>query len=188
MIDPLRKNSRIERETATLLERERTVARHEADREDLWAEAVAMTERVEISVPDQPEPVIIGYRDNGWCSVYFGQDVMLQFTSLGELRRAFCNGDLFRTQGTTLARLSRQRVPEEITLLRHDLTPDELAEFRQEVHARLQQLLEAILSGQVTIRRETPLSNGTLLDEATNTLQEVLQSPRFLAPAILGKN
>lgn len=163
------------------------MARHEADREDLWAEAVAMTSRVELTVEGQPTSVLVGYRDNGWCSIYFGQDEMWQFTAEGELRRAFRYGDLFRSQGTTLARLQRQRSSEETTLLRHDLTPEELAEFQRETHDRLRQLREAISSGRVVVQREVHIGPGSLLERISTTLNAILQAGRFLAPGIPGK-
>jgi hypothetical protein len=163
------------------------MARHEADREDLWAEAVAMTSRVELSVEGQSAPVLVGYRGNGWCSIYFGQDEMWQFTTDGELRRGFRHGDLFRSQGTTLARLQRRRSPEETTLLRHDLTPAELAEFQQETHDRMRQLQEAISSGRVVVRREIHAGPGSLLERISATLNVILQAGRFLAPGIPGK-
>lgn len=163
------------------------MARHETDREDLWAEAVAMTSRVELSIEGQLFPLLIGYRDNGWCSIYFGQDEMWQFTTDGELRRAFRHGDLFRSQGTTLARLQRQRSAEETTLLRHDLTPDELARFQRETYDRMRQLQEAISSGRVSIRREVHGGPGTLLENISETLNKILHAGRFLAPAITGK-
>src|SRR5262245_54153743 len=102
------------------------MARQESDREDLWAEAVALTSRVEFRRSDDERPILIGFRDTGWCSIYVGQDLMLQFTPAGGLRRAFRDGDLYRTQGTTLSRLRRQRSAAETTLLRSDLSAEEL--------------------------------------------------------------
>jgi hypothetical protein len=156
------------------------MARQEADRDDLWGDLVAMTSKVELCVEGYPAPLLIGYRDNGWCSIYFGQDVMLQFTTDGELRRAYRQGELFRTHGTSLARLRRHRTPEQTTLLRRDLTPAELADFRQEVHGLIQQLLTEITSGRAVIRRAANL----LLPRVSATLRGSLNAKRFLAPPI----
>jgi hypothetical protein len=163
------------------------MARHEADREDLWAEAIALTSRAELSVTGQPRPVIVGYRDNGWCSLYFGQDLMLQFTPDGGLRRAFRHGELFRTQGTTLARLRRHRTETETSLLRHDLTSDELADFEHEVRARVEELLTALCAGGVTVQREICVGSEPILSRLAATLTSILNGDHFVSPAIPGK-
>jgi len=171
------------------------MARQEADREDLWAEAVALTSRAELLIAGRAEPVLVGSRANGWWSVYFGQDVMLQFTVAGALRRAYRQGDLFRTQGLTLARLQRQRTADETVLLRHDLDPIELVEFRLWAHAELTQLHAAILANTITVQRftvEDGVVNGdrqrqSFLEETAHTIQTILAAIDFLAPAIRGR-
>jgi hypothetical protein len=132
------------------------MARHEADREDLMREATALRERVELEVPHETEPVVAGFRQAGRLSLYFGQDPAFHFDPEGGLRRAFCGGDLYRSQGTTLARLRRQRTPHATNLVRHDLTPDELDAFLRQMRSRLQRLLAALQSGTARIRERFP--------------------------------
>ena len=163
------------------------MARHESDREDIWAEAVAMTSRAELSGSAVTSPILVGFRDNGWFSVYFGQDVMLQFTADGGLRRAFRQGQLFRTQGATLARLERQRTDAETVLDRHDLNAEELAEFQLWVRERIVELADLLAAGELEMRREINVRPEPLLDSVTAMLQRILTADRFLAPAIRGK-
>jgi hypothetical protein len=99
------------------------MARNEADREDLMREAVALTERVELSVPGFEELITIGFRSNGAMSIFVGQDPVYQFDPSGRLRRAFVDGFLFRSQHSGLARLERVRTESEVQLLRYDLPP-----------------------------------------------------------------
>jgi hypothetical protein len=160
------------------------MARQESDREDLWAEAVSLISRAELAVTDQPSPVIAGYRSEGWCTFYFGQDVMLQFTSAGGLRRAYRHGDLFRTQGDALCRLRRGRAANETTLWRHDLTPVELAEFRDWSHALLAALQTALSTGRVTVLREVNSGPEPLLERLAHSLEQILAAEPFLAPPI----
>lgn len=163
------------------------MARHEADREDLWAEAVSLTSRVGlIGKPDSP-PILVGFRNNGWFSIYFGQDVMLQFTKDGGLRRAYRHGDLYRTQGATLARLRRQRSDEETTLLRQDLSPEELQEFRDWVLQTLDDFRASLAAGRLTAAREISTRPGPLQQDVLAAVQQILAAGRFLAPAIAGK-
>lgn len=166
------------------------MARHETDRDDLWAEAVALTSRAELTWPGRTEPVLVGRRPNGWWSIYFGQDAVLQFTADGQLRRAFRHGELFRTQGRTLARLTRERTPTETVLRRHDLSEAELAEFRTWTHALLTELQAALLSQSTIVERlvmDTEGGQARFLDETKRMLETVFSAEEFLAPAIRGK-
>jgi len=60
-------------------------------------------------VPGEPENVIARFRADGSPSIYFGSDPVYHFDEAGRLRRAFVEEQLFRTQGDTLARLTRTR-------------------------------------------------------------------------------
>ena len=160
------------------------MARQESDREDLWAEAVALTSRVELTIAGQPSPLLIGYRDNGWISFYFGQDVMLQFTAESELRRAYRQGDLYRTAGDRLSRLRRSRSPQETALLRYDLSPSELIDFQDWALATLRALETALSTNQADILREVNAGQAPLLPRIQTSLQQILSAERFLAPAI----
>lgn len=132
------------------------MARHEADREDLMREATALRERVELDVPGEAESVVAGFRQDGRLSLYFGQDPAFHFDAQGGLRRAFCGGDLYRSQGSTLARLRRERTPQATDLVRHDLTPEELDAFQRQMRDRLEKLLAALQSGTVRILARFP--------------------------------
>lgn len=163
------------------------MTRGEADREDLWGKAVSLTSRAELVREGSAEPILAGFRDNGWFSIYFGQNVMLQFTPDGGLRRAYRHGDLFRTQGTTLARLRRQRTDEETTLLRFDLPPDELREFRAWLIQTMDEFRIELTSGRLTVSREINRRPAPLLNEVLAAVRQILSADRFLSPAIPGK-
>src|SRR5262245_3342321 len=105
------------------------MSRHESDREDLMAEATALRERIALQLGGETEHVVLGFRDNGGWSLYFGSDPVFHFDAAGGLRRAFVDGELYRSQGTTLARLTRTRTDREVQLVRHDLSQGELEEF-----------------------------------------------------------
>ena len=52
------------------------MAKEERDREDIFREATALVERVELSgIVGQAEPVVIGFRRNGCGSIYFGVEL-----------------------------------------------------------------------------------------------------------------
>ena len=85
------------------------MARHETDRENLMLEATALIRRAEWSIPSHSDPIVAGFKRSGGWSLYFGSDPVYQFDADGRLRRAFVDGQIWRTQGTTLAGLRRER-------------------------------------------------------------------------------
>jgi hypothetical protein len=131
------------------------MARHETDREDLIAEATALRQRVELELPCFAEHVVAGFRDNGGCSIYFGADPVFHLDADGALRRAFFAGDLYRSQGKTLARLTRTRADREVHLVRHDLDPAELAGFLAAMRGHLERLHDA-LNDSARVVRQVP--------------------------------
>jgi hypothetical protein len=132
------------------------MARHEADREDLMAEASALRERVELALPGEAEKTIAGFRDNGRFSLYFGPDPVFHFDADGALRRAFVAGDLYRSQAQTLARLTRSPTGSAVNLLRHDLDAIELERFLAAMRERLDRLLAALRAGAALVIQQVP--------------------------------
>lgn len=157
------------------------MARHESDREDLIREATALKNRVEWQIPGESELVFTGVRAGGHLSIYFGPDPVYQFLPDGGLRRAYADGFLYRTQGTTLAKLHRERSTEQTVLLRSDLTQDELSEFLNTMDQRLDQLRLSIASGSAIQQRSvsdgTPTDYESLIEAAINAVPK-------LAPAM----
>jgi len=159
------------------------MARHEADREDLFAEGTALSTRIELVLPGETEPVVAGCRPTGAWSVYFGGDPCYHFDPEGGLRRAFAGGYLYRTQGDTLARLRRERTEVEVVLERTDLLPSELEAFVAEVRTRLSALENSLLSGTATTRRRQP-EGADVERQLRFAIQKILATRGQLAPAI----
>lgn len=157
------------------------MARVESDREDLIREATALKQRVEWDVPGEPEPVVTGFKRDGSLSVYIGQDPVYQFNPAGQLRRAYVGDFLFRTQGDTLARLHRERTSEQTTLVRQDLTDDELTEFATAMRMRLAQLRDSIRAGTASVLRQVIEGEPPHFDAA---LERALTAEPWLAPAL----
>ena len=160
--------------------------RLEVDREDLMREATALKQRAEFRLPHEPETVIAGYRSSGSLSVYFGPDPCFHFDAAGRLRRAFVGGDLFRTQGETLARLRRLRTGASVELSRHDLPADELDAFLQNMQARLDALLSGLQSPDVQCLQEIP-KDAHLDERLIDDLSRIVAGPLSLAPPIAGR-
>ena len=151
------------------------MARHETQREDLMAEATALCERIEFSVAGQAEPIVAGFRKNGQWSLYFGSDPAYHFASDGALRRAFVGNDLYRSQGHTLARLTRIRTGDAVQLVRHDLEPDELQRFLAETQERVGRLYTAVEQRSVRIIGQVPRESD-LLPRLLQALKRTLQT------------
>lgn len=159
------------------------MARQESDREDLMREASALVRRVELLVPGEPAAVIAGFRATGFLAVYFGADPVYQFDDQRRLRRAFVNGCLFRTQGETLARLTRVRTETATELHRHDLPPSERDAFIAAMRERLRALHDSLARGLVRVVNQLPAGDDILTD-LTARLQQTLDNKEPLAPPI----
>ena len=160
--------------------------RHEADREDIMREAVALRRRVSLVVPGADEPIVCGVRANGYWSFYLDSDPLYQFDDEFRLRRAFVDGQLYRTQGTTLARMHRERSDAETVLVRVDLSPAELAAFLTEAQSALSQLLYHLKTGDGQVIETIP-SEADVMHEAQSALESLVGRAIELAPAGAGR-
>lgn len=165
------------------------MARHETDREDLFAETVALVSRAEWQVPELPGPVLLGERDNGWYSIYLGQDIYYQFDAENRLRRAYVAPALYRTQGVTLARLIRDRTGDATFLRRTDLSATELEVVRADLCAILHKVSQAVQRPDVRPSRSVSEESGEVAARLVDRLLRLLPFDRsdWLAPAIRGK-
>ena len=168
------------------------MARDEGRREDLVAEATALVRRAEFVAatagrPGDEPPLVAGFRRDGSLSVYFGEDPVYQFGPEGRLRRAYVDGLLFRTQGSTLAQLARDRSSGgHVGLLRHDLDDDQLAAFRAAMTGRIAGLLEELRSDRLNQAATVPES-ADVKSELVSMLGVVLTIEPWLAAPFAGK-
>lgn len=163
-----------------------TRTRVEADREDLLAEAVNLRERIELRVPGSDDVVTMGCNDLGHWSFYFGAELMFHFDAEGRLRRAVRDGKLYRTQGATLAELTRVRLEQETQLQRRDLSPNEVVGFLAEVRAHLLLVHETYTTHRCLVLREV----GTQAEfpaRLAARLSQFAVEPITLAPALATK-
>ncbi len=136
-----------------------------------------MRNRVEWKIPDESEPVFAGVRSDGSLSVYFGQDPVYQFTPSGQLRRAYAEGFLYRTQGATLARLNRERSTDQTVLARSDLNSAELSQFLEKMDDMLTRLRESISDGSAIQLRS--VSEGEAADYQSLIESAIGASPKL---------
>lgn len=159
------------------------MARHEADREDLFVEATALTRRIELALSGAAEPVVAGCRPTGAWSIYFGGDPCYHFDPNGRLRRAFVDARLYRTQGDTLARLHRVRTDDAVELVRTDLSAVERRAFLERMRQRLAELQQQLADGTAARRRQFPEGTDVASLLASSLTRILADGPR-LAPAI----
>ncbi len=101
-----------------------TVARQEADREDLFAEARGLRPRARWT--DGAAEIVAGLRAAGRFTIYLGPDLMLDFDAADRWRRAYDHGWLCRADAGDMVRARRVRTPE-TTELRAARLPDAAA-------------------------------------------------------------
>lgn len=156
------------------------MARQESEREDLMREAVALVERVELQCDGFPESIIAGFRSAGELSLFYGQDPVYQFDAEFRLRRAYVAGHLYRSHGTTLARLTRERTPEETRLLRYDLQAEELVQFQDQMRDTLRRLLTTLPSATTSVLRSVPEGNA-VAERTQAVLPQILARTDWLS-------
>jgi hypothetical protein len=159
------------------------MARTESDREDLMREAVALPRRVQLQIDGHDDPVVAGFFRDDRLAIYFGEDPVFQFDADGRLRRAFVNGRLYRTQGSTLAELSRIRSADSTELSRHDLSSAELEAFVREMENHLRALRQSISIQPPAVLLQVPIEGG-ILPLLAQRLDLILSAPGALAAAI----
>lgn len=159
-----------------------TRSRIEADREDLMAEAANLPERVELSVPGIDTPVTIGRNVAGHWSFYFGPEPVYRFDSDLGLRRAVRDGKLYRTQGTTLAELTRVRLDQETQLQRRDLSEAEVEVILAKIRKELGSVLSCLRDSTAVILREVGTSKA-FLPQLADFLTRLTAQPIGLAAA-----
>src|SRR5213595_680144 len=115
-------------------------ARHESDREDLLREATALVERIELQIAGFDQPIVCGFRRDGSASFFFGPDPVYQFNTDCQIRRAFVGGKILKAEAGRLVALSRVRAASEVSLLRHELTENEILLFINDLRSNLQRL------------------------------------------------
>jgi hypothetical protein len=134
------------------------MAREESPREDLLREATAFVERIELAPGGQPSNghVVAGFRADGAMSIFFGEDPVYQFNAAGQLRRAFCDCELYKAIGGRLVSLRRVRQDRELQLLRHELASDEQETFLAQMRQRLSEFVKQLDGGQMLIVGQVP--------------------------------
>ena len=157
--------------------------RHESDREDIMREATAMRRRASFAIDGLPSPVVAGFRSNDFFSIFFDQNPVYQFNNTGQLRRAYRDGLLYRTQGTTLAQLNRVRTPERTELQRTDLTPEQLDEFLSEMAKFLGKVRSAFTENGAELIEQVPQETD-IIPDLLAALELIQQQTQPLADAL----
>ncbi len=166
------------------------MARIEEDKEDLMVDATALVHRAEFVRTDNEDAshtwrvVTVGFRKDNSLSVYFDQDPFYQFDATGLLRRALEDSFLFRSQTDTLARLHRARSEASTTLVREDLSPEQLNAFKQRMRQHVEELVP-LLADRKLERRRVVSDDEALNQRIVDALRQVLShKDRFLSKAI----
>ncbi len=160
------------------------MSRRKADREDLFQEATACPIRGEVILNGRE--LFVGFRRLGQPSFYFGPDPVYQFDELCRLRRAYRDGDIYRSEGTTLSRLRREQSENASTLSRHDLDVNELNKFRKEMEICFRELHEGLSRGLAVAGRTTEPADEFLV-RVKSTSQQILERIDQLSPAIAAR-
>ncbi len=161
----------------------KAMPREEHDREDLMAEAKALVERVSLEIDGYDGHVVIGFRRDRSASFYFSLQRVYQFTSNGQLRRAFIGDLLFKAERRQLVSLRRERHAQVVDLLRHVLDSAAADALMVEMRSHLHALRDALAQGNFELVGQVPAEPNVIarirgwLDEFADRI-EIAHSPR----------
>jgi hypothetical protein len=158
------------------------MAREEQNREDLLREATALVQRVELAIAGRPEPVVLGLRRNSAGSIYLTPDRVYHFNPQGELRRAFIDELLYKAERHRLIELTRRRTPEEVQLVRRELSPQETEQFTADFCQAVREIVDQIDSRQFQIVGQVP-PNEDVTATAVDWLKRLIEQPLRIARA-----
>ncbi len=149
------------------------MAKQEELREDLIAEATALVDRIEFQVPDRAGVIVAGFRRQvGAVSTYFDQDPAFHFNSTGELRRAYCDGNVIKAENRRLISLSKIRDNGGLSLVRHEMSPSEQRRFLDDLQIRLAALQVAVASQEFEVLRSVSGTGKNVMARFADWLDE----------------
>ena len=170
------------------------MSRLEDDREDLFAEAAALIQRIELrrrtvalSEVDPVHSTLLGIRRDGALSLYLAPDDVWHFDAENRLRRAFHAASLYRAaENGRLARLDRVRTSTESILARTDLTEIEQYELLDALRGRLHTLLTQLRETELTPARHHPAEDDPQkqLGSIVPRIEAIAASPIQVAPPV----
>jgi hypothetical protein len=148
------------------------MSRRESDREDLLREATALVERAELQIPDENEPIVVGFRSGGSASFFFGADPVYQFNAAREFRRGYIDGLLYKAEHRQIICLRRERGALEVALLRTELKTEEAQSLLRQAHHRLMELEKALSRGSFAVIGQVP-AQSDVISRIKNWLAEM---------------
>ena len=157
------------------------MARHEADREDLFAETRGIVPRIEF--PMEASIALVGRKREGGLVVYLGQDRMYGFHPTGGLRRALADGLLYKAgSGRQFIRMRRDRSEGRHVLAESTLNEADVEAFLDQARRWLADALLALEQGDVAACRAEPSGDAaSVRDELARELRRLLSAPLEVA-------
>jgi hypothetical protein len=130
------------------------MARETHDREDLLRDARGLVPRIQLQLrwDEQAVTLFAGFRGDS-LSLYFDADPVFHFNASGQLRRAFVDDRLIKSEHGRLVDMRRERTPERVELVAEQLSDAAQTALLADVDRRLERLRtrigEAVVVGQV---------------------------------------
>ena len=122
------------------------MAKFKADREDLVREGTAMPIRGRLWI--EQNEIVIGFRRDDACSLYWNQDPVFQFDANQQLRRVFYQSTRYKSRDRRLVRLTQLPADEaerasRLRLIEEIISAEKQTEILQRLTDALQQIQQA---------------------------------------------
>lgn len=126
------------------------------DREDLLRDASGMDPRIELRLAALEHSIFCGFRNHTALSLYWGQDNVVQFNSLGEIRRAFWENRMLASYNHRLHSLHRDTTSKRVRLHRELMADGTVREFETFWYQAVATLTESLSSKSCQIVGQFP--------------------------------
>lgn len=149
------------------------MARQSQHREDLLCDATALLPRILLRAKIQGQlcEVFGGFRQPESLAIYFDDDPVFQFNSLGELRRAFVGGQIIKADKGQLVAWQRSETLDQTAMLSRRLNADATNEIVNAMLARLADLTAAVAQNAFSVAGQVP-PDGEALEKLQTWLHK----------------
>lgn len=153
------------------------MAREKQRREDLLRDAVAYKRRILLALEWQGCEFFAGQRAQAGWSLYFDESPVLQFDSVGELRRLFIDDRKLLVQGGRLVELRRATDQPGSRMVHdhHQLSSESEQEIQKRCREYLQRAQEAVDKGAYRLVGQVPSGDPHILTEVQVLLRALCE-------------
>ena len=150
------------------------MAINRAARENLMRDATAYTRRLMLRSAQSDERILIGLRQQGGWSIYFGEDPVYQFNDQCKVRRVHGANQSYAATDGKLYWLQRNQLGGRVEIQR-TYSADTERRMLADCLQRLQELAARMLSNSVEIVERLPVDDREIAEDVAKMIRKTVQ-------------